>query len=77
MAETIGAALANPRSEPVYAFILRACVGFAGASDFVARLPSVAFCALTILATAWLVRELTHPRGAAVASAFLVARATE
>ena len=73
--ETLGAALANPPSDPLYALLLRAWVGVAGASDFVARLPSVAFAAVTILATAWLALELTRDRRVAVASAFLVALA--
>ena len=73
--DTLGAALANPPSDPLYALILRAWVGAFGASDFVARLPSVAFAAVTILATAWLALELTRDRRVAVAAAFLVALA--
>jgi 4-amino-4-deoxy-L-arabinose transferase-like glycosyltransferase len=72
-AEMLGAILANPPSDPLYALLLRAWAAFAGTTDQVIRLPSVLAGAATAPAAAWLGWELTLSRRVALASATLVA----
>ncbi|HUG47799.1 MAG TPA: glycosyltransferase family 39 protein, partial [Candidatus Limnocylindria bacterium] len=71
--EMLGAILANPPSDPLYALLLRAWAAFAGTTDQVIRLPSVLAGAATAPAAAWLGWELTLSRRVALASAILVA----
>ncbi|HYI21713.1 MAG TPA: glycosyltransferase family 39 protein, partial [Candidatus Limnocylindrales bacterium] len=71
----LGAVLANPPSDPLYSLVLYGWTALAGTSDFAVRLPSIAFAALTVVATAWLALELTASPRVAVLAAVLVALA--
>ncbi len=69
----LGSVLANPPSDPLYAFLLRGWVAFAGNADFAVRLPSVALGALTVIATGWLAWEMTAARRIVIAAALVAA----
>ena len=71
--EMLGAHLANPPSDPLYALLLRAWAALAGTTDQAIRLPSILAGAATAPAAAWLGWELTLSRRVALASASLVA----
>ncbi len=73
--EMLSAQLANPPSDPLYALLLRFWASLAGTSDFILRVPSAVFGALTTTAAAWLALEVTRYRRVAVLTAVLVALA--
>ncbi len=71
--EMLGAVLANPPSDPLFALLLRAWSMVAGTTDMALRLPSALFGALTTTAAAWLAIELVRDRRVAILAAAVFA----
>jgi 4-amino-4-deoxy-L-arabinose transferase-like glycosyltransferase len=73
VSQMLGAILANPPSDPLFALLMRGWIGLTGTSDALMRAPSVLAGVGTAVATAWLGVEMTRSRLVALVAALLVA----